>query len=182
MEFREKEIKLKDGTTCILRSPNENDAEEMIEYLKISSDETHFMVRYSEEIDITIDKEIEILKENLNSKTNMMIAAFIDNQVAGSVGINCVGNRIKQKHRAVFGISIKKKYWNNGIGNAFVKEVINQAKEFGYEQIELGVFSDNEKAIALYKKHGFEVWGNVKNAFKLKDGTYHDEIIMGKII
>ena len=45
MEFREKEIKLKDGTTCILRSPNENDAEEMIEYLKISSDETHFMVR-----------------------------------------------------------------------------------------------------------------------------------------
>lgn len=52
----------------------------------------------------------------------------------------------------------------------------------GYEQIELGVFSDNEKAIALYKKFGFEVWGNVKNAFKLKDGTYQDEIIMGKMI
>ena len=82
----------------------------------------------------------------------------------------------------MFGISIKKKYWNNGIGNALVKEVINQAKEIGYEQIELGVFSDNEKAIALYKKLGFEVWGSVKNAFKLKDGTYHDEIIMGKMI
>lgn len=182
MEFREKEIKLKDGTTCILRRPNENDAEGMLEYLKISSDETHFMTRYSEEIDITIDKEIEFLKDNLNSKTNMMITAFINNEVAGSAGINCVGNWIKQKHRAVFGVAIKKKYWNNGIGNVLVKEVINQAKEIGYEQIELGVFSDNEKAIALYKKHGFEVWGNVKNAFKLKDGTYQDEIIMGKMI
>ena len=52
----------------------------------------------------------------------------------------------------------------------------------GYEQIELGVFSDNEKAKALYKKYGFEVWGNTKNAFKLKDGTYRDEIMMGRMI
>ena len=45
MRFGEKEIELKDGTTCILRSPNEQDAEKMIEYLKMTSEETHFMVR-----------------------------------------------------------------------------------------------------------------------------------------
>ena len=50
----------------------------------------------------------------------------------------------------------------------------------GYEQIELGVYSDNVKAQSLYKKHGFEVWGSVKNAYKLKDGTYRDEIMMGR--
>lgn len=182
MEFREKKIKLKDGTACILRSPNEHDAEKMIEYLKMTTDETHFMVRYAEEINFTIDKEIEVLKDNLNSNQNMMIAAFINNELAGSASINCAGNFIKLKHRAVFGISIKQKYWNNGIGNALIKEIIEQAKQIGYEQIELGVFSDNEKAVALYRKHGFEVWGNTKNAFKLKDGTYRDEIIMGRMI
>ena len=52
----------------------------------------------------------------------------------------------------------------------------------GYEQIELGVFADNKRAQNLYKKNGFEVWGNTKNAFKLKDGTYRDEIIMGRSI
>ncbi|OPJ56636.1 GNAT family N-acetyltransferase [Clostridium oryzae] len=182
MEFREKKIKLKDGTTCILRSPNENDAEKMIEYLRMTSEETHFMVRYAEEINITIDKEIEILQDSLNSSRNVMIGAFVNNELAGNASISCLRNYIKLKHRVAFGIAIKKEYWNKGIGNALIKEIIGQAKQIGYEQIELGVFLDNEKAIALYKKHGFEVWGSTKNAFKLKDGTYRDEVVMGRMI
>lgn len=182
MIFGAKKIELKDGAVCILRSPDEHDAEKMIEYLKMTSEETYFMVRYPEEINITTDKEIELLKDNLNSNKDMMIAAFVNNELAGNAGISCVRNHIKLKHRAVFGISIKKKYWNNGIGNALIREVIEQARQMGYEQIELGVFSDNEKAKELYKKYGFEVWGNMKNAYKLKDGTYRDEIMMGRTI
>lgn len=182
MKFGEKEIELKDEKICILRSLNEHDAEKMIEYLKITSEETHFMIRYSEEINITIDKEIEILKDTLNSNKDIVIAAFVNNELSGNEGISCARNHIKLKHRAVFGISIKEKYWNNGIGNELIREIIEQAKQMGYEQIELGVFSDNDKAKKLYKKYGFEVWGTTKNAFKLKDGTYHDEIIMGRMI
>ncbi|EKQ54714.1 MULTISPECIES: GNAT family N-acetyltransferase [unclassified Clostridium] len=182
MIFEAKEIELKDGTTCILRSPEEHDADKMIEYLKMISEETYFMLRYPEEINITTDKEIELLKDNLNSNKDMMIAAFVNDELAGNAGIRCVSNHIKLKHRAVFGISIKEKYWNNGIGNALVREIIGQARRMGYEQIELGVFSDNEKANTLYKKYGFEVWGSTKNAYKLKDGTYRDEIIMGRMI
>ncbi len=89
---------------------------------------------------------------------------------------------IKLKHRAGLGISIKQKYWNNGVGDILIKEIINAAGLMGYEQIELGVFADNKRAQNLYKKNGFEVWGNTKNAFKLKDGTYRDEIIMGRSI
>lgn len=129
MEFYKKEVELNDGSKCILRSPNENDAKDMIEYLKITSDETHFMIRYP--------------------------------------------------HRATFGISIKEKYWNKGIGSILIEEIIKEARKMGYEQIELGVFSDNEKAKRLYEKSGFQVWGKNRNAFKLKDGRYFDEIIMG---
>ena len=182
MVFGVKDIELKDGTNCILRSPDEHDAEKMIEYLKMTSEETHFMVRYPEEINLTTDKEIELLKDNLNSNKDIMISAFVNDELAGNVGISCVRDHIKLKHRAVFGISIKENYWNNGIGNALLREVIEQTRIMGYEQIELGVFSDNEKAKELYKKYGFEVWGNTKNAYKLKDGTYHDEIIMGRMI
>ena len=32
------------------------------------------------------------------------------------------------------------------------------------------------------KKYGFEVWGRTLNAFRLKDGTYRDEICMGKFL
>ena len=52
----------------------------------------------------------------------------------------------------------------------------------GLEQMELGVYADNERAIHLYQKYGFEQCGIWKNAFKLKDGTYRDEILMSKIL
>lgn len=182
MLFETKEILLKDGTKCILRSPNECDAEEMIAYLKASSEETYFLGRYAEEINITTETEIELLKNQLNSMQDMMIAAFIDHELAGNAGISCARNLMKSKHRALFGISIREKYWNKGIGNALLKAVIEQAKQMGYEQIELGVFSDNDKAKALYQKYGFEFWGEMRNAYKLKDGTYRDEIKMGRML
>lgn len=182
MKLEDKKVKLKDGTKCILRSPNEQDAESVIEYLKITSDETYFMIRYPEEITITIEEEKKILNENLKSDKDIMVAAFIDGELAGNAGISCVRNLIKLEHRAVFGISIKERYWNNGIGNVLLQEIIKQAKLMGYEQVELGVFADNKRAQNLYKKHGFEVWGFSKNAFKLKDGTYRDEIIMGRML
>lgn len=182
MQFKEKKIELKDGTKCILRSPNEQDAESMIEYLKITSYETYFMVRYPEEIKTSIEEEEVILNYTLKSDTGLMIAAFVNNELAGNAGIGCVKNHIKLKHRGEFGISIKEKFWNNGIGNALIQEIIEHAKLMGYEQLELGVFADNKRAQALYKKNGFEVWGCSKNAYKLKDGTYRDEVIMGRML
>lgn len=45
-----------------------------------------------------------------------------------------------------------------------------------------GVYSDNARAIHLYEKFGFERYGIQPRAFKLKDGTYRDEIIMVKML
>lgn len=55
------------------------------------------------------------------------------------------------------------------------------AEKMGYEQLELGVCEDNERARALYTRLGFEEWGRKKRAYRLKDGTYLDEIVMGKV-
>ena len=51
----------------------------------------------------------------------------------------------------------------------------------GCEQAELGVYSDNDRARHMYKKMGFKEYGMNPRAFKLKDGTYRDEIIMANI-
>ena len=48
--------------------------------------------------------------------------------------------------------------------------------------MELEVYSDNENAIKLYKKYGFEKWGTIPNGYKLKDGTYRNCIKMGIIL
>lgn len=179
MRFNKKDILLKNGTICTLRSPEEHDVDKFIEYLKITSDETHFMARYPEEVNIDINEQINFITTILNSDKDILISAFISGELIGSIGLTCIKNHIKIKHRATLGISIKKNYWNKGLGNILMKEALNQGLKMGYEQIELGVFSNNIKAKSLYQKNGFEVWGNIKNAFKLKDGTYGDETIMG---
>ncbi len=55
-----------------------------------------------------------------------------------------------------------------------------------FEQIELGVFEDNHAAIGLYEKFGFKRCGVLPRAYKLKDGTYRDEIqmilLMSKVV
>lgn len=43
MRFDKKEILLKNGDICILRSLKEDDVDKFIEYLKTTSNETHFM-------------------------------------------------------------------------------------------------------------------------------------------
>ena len=62
-----------------------------------------------------------------------------------------------------------------------VKIALDQARTNGFEQVELGVFSDNDIARHMYKKMGFKEYGMNPRAFKLKDGTYRDEIVMANI-
>ena len=62
MKIEEKEVILKNGKTCILRSPRLEDAEQLIEYLKISAGETDFLLKYPEEVNISLEQEREILQ------------------------------------------------------------------------------------------------------------------------
>ena len=167
MRFLEKRTSLRDGRECVLRSPEASEAKCMLEYLYKTSGETHFLTRYPEEILMSIEQEEEFLNNiNAADDPNMII----------------VRDRIKMRHRASLGIAIVKKYWGIGLGNILMLTALREAKNLGYYQLELGVFADNRRAIALYKKMGFETWGVTKNAFRLKDDTMIDDIIMGRVL
>ena len=47
--------------------------------------------------------------------------------------------------------------------------MIDFAEKSGIEIIELAVRSDNERAIRLYKKHGFQEIGVYKSYFKIDE-------------
>jgi ribosomal protein S18 acetylase RimI-like enzyme len=47
-----------------------------------------------------------------------------------------------------------------GIGEALLKELLERAREAGHERITLCVDRENEGAIRLYEKHGFERVGD----------------------
>ena len=101
---------------------------------------------------------------------------------SGNCGVNEIADRLKMRHRAELGISIKKKAWGLGLGTILISRALEQAKENRFTQVELGVFADNERAIGLYRKLGFTEMGRIPKAFCLKDGTYRDEAQMVKFL
>lgn len=178
MKFESRSVILKNGQDCILKSPEPRDAEEVLGVLRKTSGETYFMARYEDEITLSFEEEKKYLENVLKSPKNMLIAAFVDGKIAASAGLNCVGSFERYRHRAEFGISVLKNYWHIGIGTAEIKGIVESAKKAGYEQLELGVVADNIRALNLYKKFGFKIFGTREKSFKYRDGTYAAEHLM----
>lgn len=181
MIFTEKEIRLKNRTTAILKSPIESDAEQLLNMIKQACGETDFLTRYPEEWNISIEQERNWINRFAHSDNGVCITCYIENTIVGNCQIN-FGNSIKTRHIATIAISILREHWGKGIGSAMFKELILIAESNGVEIIELGVIEGNARAVALYEKFGFQTVCKKPNAFKLKNGELQTEIYMQKII
>ena len=179
MFFPEKEIRLKDDRTALLRSPLPSDAAAALEYMKITAAETPYLLRTPEEVTLTIPDEEKYLRRVAEDPNTASIFCFVDGVLAGNCNIS---RRTKQKnlHRASIGIALKKEFWNLGIGTALFEEMIAIAEGWGVVQLELEVFEGNERAIALYRKMGFETVSFVPNAIRMSDGSFVKEFLMVK--
>ena len=181
MIFEEKRITLKNGITATLKTPEINDAEQLLNCVKFASGETDFLSRYIDDWEgFTVEDEEKWISGNRESNNHMIISCYIDGKVVGSCDITFFSD-IKTSHRAGLGIAITKKYWNMGIGSAMFSELIKIAKEHkGTEFVELEFLQGNERGRALYEKFGFEVVAVKPKICKLKDGTYQDLFYMQK--
>lgn len=182
MIFEKKTINLKDGRTGILRPVETKDAEAMIEYLRIVSSETPFLLRNEDEVTLTVEAEEKLLESKRNAPREIMMVAEVEGIIAGNCGIMSNGNLRRVYHRCGFAIALKEAYWNLGIGSAMMEYAFSLAKEMGYEQAELEVVEGNNRAKNLYERFGFKETGKNFRALKYDDGSYRDEYKMVKIL
>ena len=181
MIFNKKEIQLKDGRKALFRSPCEEDAEEMLQFIRKASGETDFLMAYPEEYaDFTLEQEKEFLSSNYNNKNGMMIACIVDGKIAGNCQIS-FRTGMKDRHRASVAIALLQEYWNQGIGTRMFEELFRVAGERGgVRQIELDFIEGNSRARGLYEKMGFRITGVKPDAIRRKDGSFVNEYMMLK--
>lgn len=171
-------ILLKDGRKYCLRNGTENDAHEVLDVFNLTHAETDYLLTYPDENSFTVEQEDAFLKAKTESSNEIEIVAVVDGKIAGTAGIDAVGNKYKTKHRAEFGIGIAKEFWGLGLGRALTEACIECAKEAGYTQLELDVVSDNASAISLYKKVGFVEYGRNPKGFNSRISGYQELIYM----
>ncbi|MCP9267856.1 GNAT family N-acetyltransferase [Xenorhabdus sp. XENO-1] len=106
--------------------------------------------------------------------------AEIDGKVVGTVSLFTFANP-RRRQVVGIGIGVDAAYSGQGVGSKMMAFVIDYAFNWlAAVRIELEVFTDNEKAIALYTKFGFEKEGVLRKA-SLKNGQYCDVMAMSII-
>lgn len=110
----------------------------------------------------------------------LMLVAELDGRVVGSAGLH-PPPRLRRRHAAMIGISVAREAQGRGVGRALMRAMCDYAD--GWAQIlrlELTVFTDNTRAIALYEGFGFRREGTHRG-YALRDGRYCDVHSMARL-
>ena len=156
-----------------IRKATAADAEKILEYCKIIGGESDNLTFGPEGVSMTVEREKEYLESIIKSEKQLYLIAVMDGEIVGS-GVFSGYAKPRLAHRGEISLSVRKSMWGQHIGTRLMEEIIHFAKYTAKaEIISLEVRSDNERAIALYKKFGFETFGTFKGFMKI-EGEYID--------
>lgn len=111
---------------------------------------------------------------------DLHLVAEAQGRVIGSLGLHPV-SRVRRRHVATLGISVALEHQRRGVGHALLGAACAYADRWAQIlRIELTVFTDNARAIALYQRHGFRLEGT-HVGYALRDGRFVDVHAMARL-
>ncbi len=164
----------------IIREATVEDAEKMIAYLNQVGGESDNLMHGKEGFRVPVEGVKRRLAMYAASDNSVVLIALDEDEVIARAELEGYANP-RMHHKAKFSISVKKKYWKQGIGTDMMVKIIENAKAMNIKSIELEVISDNWAGIALYHKMGFRDIGVYKDFWYVNE-TYKDAIIMQRLL
>jgi putative acetyltransferase len=122
-------------------------------------------------------------RERLEAKSSngdVQLVALAKGQLVAMAGLHA-NPHIRRRHAMHLGMAVTVPAQGKGVGSALMAALIDYADRWvAVMRIELTVFTDNERAIALYRKFGF-VQEGIFRAYGLRDGRYQDVLAMARL-
>ena len=111
---------------------------------------------------------------------HIFVAVLEDGTVIGSAGLQVCTNP-RMRHVGTLGMLVHTEFQNQGIGTALMRTVLELADNWlMLVRVELEVYADNQRAVRLYEKFGFETEGRKREA-SVKNGAYVDLLVMARL-
>ena len=173
-----KTVLLTRGVELLVRNAVASDARALRETTQRTHAQTDYLLSYPDEQSADDEQEARSLVETERSCNEVELVAIIDGRIVGSAGVSAVRSRRKVAHRARFGISVLRDYWGLGIGRVLMESCIDCARRAGYTQLELEVVADNERAVSLYRRAGFEEYGRNPRGYRSTFVGYQELVYM----
>lgn len=153
------------------RKASPEDAAALLAYFRQVGGESDNLTFGSAGVPVSAEREAAFLAEQEKRTDSLCLLALDGGQIVGNAVLDGL-NRSRFSHRATVAITVRKSHWGQGIGTELMGRLIDFAKSAGTEILSLEVRSDNARAIALYRKFGFQRFGTFRGFFKLDDRYY----------
>lgn len=180
MKYPFKKILVAENEEIILESAQPSDGMSLWQMGHTVAQDHEFQAMYPEEFSIKPEDEPKFIQDNLEHPCKLaLVARSSSGEVVGMCNIGPVSKLRKMSHIVSTGIGILPQYRDKKLGQIMMIEAIQATKlNPSIEKIQLNVLSTNTRAIALYKKLGFQEVGRLRNGFKFGSNDYRDDIYM----
>ena len=173
--------KILSGREIVIRKLKKEDLQDAEKFQKFFNSFVEEDAKLSIDEKISVKKQKEMLEGSLRKqrkKEGIYLVAKEKENIAGRVYIK-IGDQ-RSKHVATLGgLMIGQNYRRMGIAKHLIKEAILLAKkdlQVSPKLIKISAFGNNEPALRLYKKMGFERVAVIPKQFKYRN-KYADEVI-----
>lgn len=117
--------------------------------------------------------EIRKYNENWGRPGDRALIALIGNIPAGAAWYRLFdetnqGYGFVDAQTPELGIAIRRDFRHQGAGVGLMKEIIDQARSDGYQAVSLSVDPENQGAVKLYEKLGFQFYGISGTSWTMK--------------
>jgi putative acetyltransferase len=109
------------------------------------------------------------------------LVAVVEERVVGQLGLHTFPNRPRRRHVGDIGMAVHDDWQGRGVGSALMRAGVEMADRWlNLTRLELEVYTDNEPAIRLYERFGFEREGT-RRQHAFRDGVYVDAYMMARL-
>lgn len=124
----------------------------------------------------------EVWRKRLASDNERVVqlVALHQGSVIGNIGLEQF-SRIRRSHAGSLGMGVATAWQGKGVGSKLLATALDIADNWmNLQRMELSVYADNEAAIGLYRKFGFETEGLFRD-YAVRDGLLVDTLSMARL-
>lgn len=111
----------------------------------------------------------------------VLLLACHESEPVGVLGLHTFATQPRRRHCAWLGMVVRDDWQGKGVGTELMKVALDLADNWlNYERLDLTVFTDNEPALRLYRKFGFEIEGTHRR-YAFRNGQYVDAHTMARL-